>query len=92
MSKRRTAKSSFWAQGPVVATQRQTKLKLAYAINRAIKSQKLVRTSAAGMLDLAPLKVAHLRSYNLRGFSVEELAGFLTALNRNTEVSQGRRD
>ncbi len=91
MSKRRTAKGSFWAQDPAVATQRQTKLKLAYAINRAIKSQKLVRASAAGMLDLAPQKVAHLRSYNLRGFSVEELAGFLTALNRSTEVNHGRR-
>jgi len=83
MSKRRRAKGSFWAQDPVVTTQRQTKLKLAYAINRAIKSQKLLRTAAAGKLDLAPQKVAHLRSYNLRGFSVEELAGFLTTLHRD---------
>lgn len=86
------SKGSFWAQNPVVATQRQTKLKLAYAINRTIKSQKLVRASAACLLDLAPQKVAHLRSYNLRGFSVEELAEFLTALNRNAEVIHDRRD
>lgn len=91
MSKQNTVKVSFWALDPVLATQRQTKRKLAYAINRAIKSQKLVRASAAGMLDLSPLKVAHLRSYNLRGFSVEELAGFLLALNRSTEVSHSRR-
>ena len=91
MSKRRAAKSSFWAQDPVVATQRQTKLKLAYAINRAIKNQKLLRAAAAGMLDLAPRKVANLRSYNLRGFSVEELAGLLAVVNRNEEVGRHRR-
>lgn len=86
MSKRKAAKGSFWAQDPVVATQRQTKLKLAYAINRAIKSQKLLRTAAAGRLDLAPQKVANLRSYNLKNFSIEELAGLLTALNRTDEA------
>lgn len=86
MSKRKEAKGSFWAQDPAVATQRQTKLKLAYAINRAIKNQKLLRTAAASRLDLAPQKVAHLRSYNLRGFSVEDLTGFLAALNRSDMV------
>jgi hypothetical protein len=91
MSKRRAAKGSFWAQDPAVATQRQTKLKLAYAINRAIKSQKLLRTTAAGMLELAPQKVALLRTYSLRGFSVEELAGFLAALNRTEEPTDYRR-
>ena len=91
MSKRKAVKASFWAQDPAVATQRQTKLKLAYAINCAIKSQKLLRAAAACRSDLAPQKVAHLRSYNLRGFSVEELAGFLAALNRSDEAGAHRR-
>ena len=89
MSKRKAAKGSFWAQDPAAVTQRQTKLKLAYAINRT--TRKLVRASAAGLLNLAPQKVAHLRSYNLRGFSVEELAGFLAALNRTDEARDHRR-
>ena len=91
MSKPRTAKISFWAQDPFVAARRQTKLKLAYAINSAIKNQKLLRAAAAGRLDLTPRKVANLRSYNLRGFSVEELTGFLAALNRGDEINDHRR-
>lgn len=92
MPKRRTAKGSFWAQDPVVTTQQQTKLKLAYAINRAIKHRKLQRAATAGMLDVAPQKIASLRSYNLRNFSIEELSGFLTALSRGHEVSDHRRN
>jgi len=92
MSKRRTAKGSFWAQDPAVATQRQTKLKLAYAINRAIKLRKLQRAATAGILDVAPQKITHLRSYNLRNFSIEELSGFLSALSRHDEVSEHRRN
>ncbi len=89
--KRKTAKISFWEQDPFVAAQRQTKLKLAYAINRAIKNQKLLRAAAAGMLDLEPRKVANLRTYNLKGFSVEELAGLLAVVNRNEETDRIRR-
>jgi len=91
MPKRKTAKVSFWAEDPLscgqgVATHRQTKLKLAYAINRTIKSRKLQRAATAGMLDLAPAKIANLRSYNLKGFSVEDLTGFLTVLYRTHEA------
>lgn len=93
MSKRRVVKISFWADDPLsfgqgVATHRQTKLKLAYAINRTIKSRKLQRAATAGMLDLAPAKIANLKSYKLRGFSVEELTGFLTTLNHRNEAAQ----
>lgn len=69
--------------GQGVATHRQTKLKLAYAINRTIKHRKLQRAVTVGILDVAPQKIANLRSYNLRGFSIVELSGFLAALNRN---------
>lgn len=96
MPKRKPAKISFWAQDALSsglrgAAQRQTKLKFAYAINRAIKNRKLLRAATAGMLDLAPRKVADLRSYNLRGFSVEELAGLLAVVNRNEEIDRYRR-
>lgn len=91
MPKQKTAKVSLWADDPLsfgqgVTTHRQTKLKLAYAINRTIKSRKLQRAATAGMLDLAPAKIANLRSYNLKGFSVEDLTGFLTVLNRTHEA------
>jgi|SRR6185437_8664486 len=93
MPKRKAQKISFWADDPLsfgqgVATHRQTKLKLAYAINRAIKNRKLQRAATAVMLDLAPQKIANLKNYSLRGFSVEELAGLLAVLNRNEEVGR----
>lgn len=96
MSKRKTQKISFWADDPLsfgqgVATERQTKLKLAYAINRTIKSRKLQCAATAGLLDLAPAKIANLKSYNLRGFCVEDLIGFLAALNRTDEAHDHRR-
>lgn len=96
MSKRKTAKISLWAYDPLsfgqgVATQRQTKLKLAYAINRVINNRKLLRAATAGVLDLTPQKVANLRRYNLRGFSIEELTELLTAMNRSKEVGRHRR-
>lgn len=90
MPKQKTAKGSFWAQDPVVATRRQTKLKLAYAINRTIKHRKLQRAATAGMLDVAPQKIANLRNYNLKNFSIEELSGFLATLNRSDEVGDHR--
>jgi hypothetical protein len=96
MPKQKAAKISFWADDPLsfgqgVATHRQTKLKLAYAINRTIKHRKLQRAATAGMLDLAPAKIANLRSYNLRGFSIMDLTGFLTTLNRSDEAGVYRR-
>ncbi|HVT25468.1 MAG TPA: XRE family transcriptional regulator [Rhizomicrobium sp.] len=96
MPKQKTARISFWADDPLsfgqgVATHRQTKLKLAYAINRTIKHRKLQRAATAGMLELAPKKIANLRSYNLRGFSVADLTGFLAALNRSAETGEHHR-
>src|SRR5690242_5378799 len=95
MPKQKTAKISFWTDDPLsfgqgVATHRQTKLKLAYAINRTIKHRKLQRAATANMLDLEPQKIANLRSYNLRGFSVADLTGFLTMLNRSDEAGEHR--
>jgi predicted XRE-type DNA-binding protein len=94
--KQKATKVSFWTDDPLsfgqgVATHRQTKLKLAYAINRTIKSRKLQRAATAGMLDLAPAKIANLRSYNLKGFSVEDLTGFLAALNRTDQARDDHR-
>jgi hypothetical protein len=96
MPKQKAAKVSFWVDDPLsfgqrATAQRQTKLKLAYAINRTIKHRKLQRAATAGMLDLAPKKIANLRSYNLRGFSVQQLTGFLAALNRGDEAGDHRR-
>jgi|SRR6185437_969209 len=95
MSKREVARIPFWADDPLsfgqgVATRRQTKLKLAYAINRTIKRRRLLHAATTGILDLAPGKIANLRSYNLRGFTIPELTGFLVALNRSDIVGLSR--
>jgi predicted XRE-type DNA-binding protein len=63
----------------------------AYDITRTIKHRKLQRATTAGMLDVAPQKIANLRSYNLKNFSIEELVGLLASLTRNQDNGVLRR-
>ncbi len=68
------------------AEERQTKLRLAYAINEIIASKRLSQTDAAGRLGVGQPKVSALAHYKLDGFSVERLITFLTALDRDVEI------
>jgi predicted XRE-type DNA-binding protein len=68
------------------AEERQTKLRLAYALNEIIEKQHLTQTAAAGALRINQPKVSALRRYKLDGFSVERLMTFLTALDRDVEI------
>ena len=68
------------------AEERQTKLRLAYALNAVIDAQRLTQGVAAVRLGLNQPKVSALRNYKLEGFSVERLMTLLNALDRDIEI------
>jgi predicted XRE-type DNA-binding protein len=67
------------------AEERQTKLRLAYAINRILAQHKLNQSAAAAILGVNQPKVSALLRYKLE--AVERLMIFLTALDRDVEIS-----
>lgn len=68
------------------AEEKQTKARLAFAINEIMRSRQLSRAAAARRLEVNQLKISALRNYHLHGFSVERLMKFLTALDRDAAV------
>jgi predicted XRE-type DNA-binding protein len=69
------------------AEERQTKVQLAVAINRAITENDWSQSEAADMLGINQPKVSALRKYRLEGFSVERLMLFLTVLGNDIDIS-----
>jgi predicted XRE-type DNA-binding protein len=68
------------------AEERQTKLRLALALNTILDERKLNQADAATLLGINQPKVSALRNYKLEGFSVERLMTLLTALDRDVEI------
>ena len=68
------------------AGERQTKVRLAFAINRIIGQRRLSQVAAAHRLGINQPKVSALSHYRLAGFSVERLMHYLTALDRDVEI------
>jgi predicted XRE-type DNA-binding protein len=68
------------------AEERQTKLRLALALNQIIAQRRLTQAAAAERLGINQPKVSALANYKLGGFSVERLLTFLTALDRDVEI------
>jgi len=68
------------------AEEKQTKVRLAVAINDIIRAQQLSQAVAARRLSVNQPKVSALLNYRLQGFSVERLMKFLTALDRDVEI------
>jgi predicted XRE-type DNA-binding protein len=68
------------------AGERQTKVRLAFAINRILERQRLSQTEAACRLGVNQPKISALANYRLEGFSVERLLHFLNALGRDVEI------
>ncbi|MBI3705007.1 MAG: XRE family transcriptional regulator [Rhizobiales bacterium] len=68
------------------AEERQTKLRLAYALNTIIDARRLTQMAAAERLGLNQPKVSALRNYKIEGFSVERLMTLLTALDQDVEI------
>jgi predicted XRE-type DNA-binding protein len=69
------------------AEERQTKLRLAFAINQIVAAKRLSQSEAAKRLGVGQPKVSALANYKLDGFSVERLMIFLTALDRDVEIT-----
>jgi predicted XRE-type DNA-binding protein len=68
------------------AEERQTKVRLALAINQIIAGQHLSQAAAARSLEVNQPKISALQNYQLAGFSVERLMNFITALDRDVEI------
>jgi predicted XRE-type DNA-binding protein len=68
------------------AKERQTKLRLAYALNTILDELHLPQAAAAARLGLNQPKVSALRNYKLEGFSVERLMTLLNALDQDVEI------
>jgi predicted XRE-type DNA-binding protein len=69
------------------AAERQTKTRLALAVNELLKSRKLKQREIAILLNIPQPKVSALKNYRLDQFSVERLMEFLTALDRDVEIT-----
>jgi predicted XRE-type DNA-binding protein len=68
------------------AEERQTKLRLAYAVNKILEEGRHTQAAAASLLKVNQPKVSALQHYKLDGFSVERLMTFLTALDHDVEI------
>jgi predicted XRE-type DNA-binding protein len=68
------------------AEEKQTKVRLAVAINQIIESMGLSQAVAAERLQINQPKISALVNYRLSGFSVERLINFLNALGCDVEI------
>ena len=82
----RSSGNVFADLGFTDAGERQTKVRLAMAINDVLQRRGLSQGKAAELLGINQPKVSALSKYRLEGFSVERLMRFLTALNQDVEI------
>jgi len=68
------------------AADRQTKTRLAMAVNAILKERRLKQAETAAILEIPQPKVSALANYRLDHFSVEKLMKFLNALNQDVEI------
>ena len=66
--------------------EKQTKVRLAVAINEIVRDLHMSQEVAARRLKINQPKISALSNYRLEGFSVERLMNFLTALDRDVEI------
>src|SRR4030066_1756798 len=79
----RRSTNVFADLGYADSAERQTKTRLALAVNELLKSRKLKQREIAELLVIPQPKVSALKNYRLAQFSVERLMGFLTALDQD---------
>ncbi len=82
----RGSKNVFADLGFPDAEERQTKLRLAHAINIILEEGRFTQTEVARVLGASQPKVSSLANYKLDGFSVERLMTYLTALDRDVQI------
>ena len=68
------------------AADRQTKTRLAMAVNALIKARRLRQAQAAEVFGVSQPKVSALANYRLDHFSAETLMRFLNALEHDVEI------
>ncbi|MGA8501477.1 MAG: helix-turn-helix transcriptional regulator [Candidatus Sulfotelmatobacter sp.] len=93
MPNRRTSDAVVRSSGNVFADlglrdagEKQTRVRLAVAINQIIQARQLSQTAAARLLGVNQPKISAFVNYRLEGFSVERLMHFLNALDRDVEI------
>jgi predicted XRE-type DNA-binding protein len=82
----RSSGNVFADLGFADAGERQTKVRLAMAINEVVHRRGLSQGKAAELLGINQPKVSALSKYRLEGLSVERLMRFLTSLNQDVEI------
>lgn len=82
----RGTKSVFADLGYADVSERQAKLRLAYALNHVLDQRDVTQTAAGRLLGLSQPKVSALRNYKLSGYSVERLMTLLNALDQDVEI------
>jgi predicted XRE-type DNA-binding protein len=65
--------------GVANADEKQTKVRLAVAINQIIRKRHVSQTAAALLLDISQPKISALANFRLDGFSVERVMLIRTA-------------
>lgn len=68
------------------SSERQTKIRLAMAVNQILAERGLKQAEAAKLLGVPRPRISALAHYKLNEFSVEKLMSFLTALDRDVEI------
>jgi predicted XRE-type DNA-binding protein len=68
------------------AEEKHTKVHLAFVLNEMIREKGLHQTAAAKALRVSQPKISALAHYQLAGFSVARLLGFLNALDCDVEI------
>jgi len=68
------------------AKERQTKTRLAMALNELIAERKLKQAEASAILGIPQPRVSALVRYKLNEFSVEKLMELLTLLDQDVEI------
>lgn len=82
----RGSRNVFADLGMFDAVERQTKTRLALALNELLKERGLKQAEAARLLNVPQPKISALANYRLDGFSVEKLMSFLTAMEHDVEI------
>jgi len=82
----RSSGNVFADLGIANADERQTKVRLAVAINNVLLRRGLSQGQASAQLGINQPKISALSKYRLEGFSVERLMRFLTLLNQDVEI------
>jgi len=68
------------------ADERQTRIRLAVALNEIVQARGLSQAEAAKKIGISQPKVSALQNYKVEGFSVERLMTFLTALDLDVDI------